>query len=71
MANPCCANCRFGIYFDEADTKENFVVCRRYPPHPVLTLGERYDPGDTLQGYWPRTSPDDECGEHKFYDGES
>jgi len=47
------------------------VVCRRYPPLPVACVGERFDPGDTLQGYWPRVGPDDECGEHKFHDGEA
>jgi hypothetical protein len=66
---PSCANCRFGIYIEER--RSAIVVCRRYPPLPVACVGERFEPGDTLQGYWPRVGPDDDCGEHKFNDGES
>lgn len=53
-----CSNCRYGVRF------EQYVVCRRWPPLPVLIAGERHSPGDTLQGYWPRTGLDDTCGEH-------
>jgi hypothetical protein len=67
MTDPCCANCRFGTYLERAA----IVVCRRYPPFPVMvSLSETFDPGDTVQGYWPRVSPDDDCGEHRFADGE-
>jgi hypothetical protein len=66
MPDPSCANCRFGIYIEGPSTGTGIVVCRRYPPHPVACVGEGFEPGDSLQGYWPRTSPDDECGEHQF-----
>lgn len=68
MTDPCCANCRFGIYIEQKVGA--VVVCRRWPPLPILMRGESYEPGDTLQGYWPRTGPEDECGEHKFCEGE-
>lgn len=68
--DPVCANCRFGIYLEGRKPGDAVVVCRRNPPVPVLAPGERHEPGDTLKGYWPRTLPDDECGEHKFHEGE-
>jgi hypothetical protein len=55
-----CDDCRFGT-----PVGLHTVVCRRFPPHPVAVLGERFDPGDTLQGYWPRVGADDSCGEFR------
>lgn len=70
MSEPACANCRFGLYM-ELKPHDAIVVCQRFPPVPVLTYGEKFDPGDTLQGFSPRTSPEAVCGEHRFCDGES
>lgn len=55
--NGTCAICRFAVVF------EKMAVCRRFPPHPMLMMGETMDPGDTMQGYWPRVGLDDVCGE--------
>lgn len=60
VGEAACSNCQFGIDVKSA------VVCQRYPPFPVHMRGETYDPGDTLQGFWPRVSPEEKCGEHKF-----
>lgn len=59
-----CGNCRFGCPMEQKDT--TIIVCLRFPPVPVLTPGENFDPGDTLQGFWPRCSPEDVCGEWKM-----
>lgn len=65
MSDPTCANCHFGIYIERTKPDSAVVVCQRMPPVPVLTNAEDFHPGDTIQGYWPRVSPDEHCGEHK------
>jgi hypothetical protein len=71
MSDPACANCKFGLRIKLSYGE--VVVCQRYPPHPVAVLGEKLQPGGTIEGYWPRTGLSDKCGEHQFADkkGES
>jgi hypothetical protein len=65
MSSDHCDNCKFFT-----DISRPHGVCRRNPPLPVLMRGEIFDPGDTLQGYWPRVGTDDWCGDWTANDAE-
>lgn len=66
MSLSACENCKFGLPLKGY----GILVCRRYPPVPVATVGECFDPGDTLAGFWPRVDPDDICGEYQQCTGD-